>query len=1247
MVGFKSFAERTEIEFGAGISAVIGPNGSGKSNLADALRWTLGEQGRSLRIRRAEDVIFAGSERRHAIGMADVTLLLDNADRLLPLDFAEVALGRRLFRSGENDYLVNRQRVRHRDLVDLLDSANLAENAFLFIGQGMVDQALALRPEERRVLFEEVAGVRRHERRRRQADAQLLEAEANLARVRDVLAELRPQARRLSQQVEQEEARRTAADDLAAALVAAAHTRWHAAMRAGSEAVTALATARRAALAEQDQLRRVEAEAVALGVALAERATLERAVRADLDALTSALTSARLGQGRAESELEALTRDRRRLDADREQTHARMDAARRQAATPIPAPDPSEEAELAESEHALAEALAELAQLRAAARAAEDREGAIRRAEAARARDLEAAMRRAGEAHRALADQEARAARATEVAGRADVRRDEAGRLQAEAIGRESETEARELSARSAAEEAEARWRQQRDAADNAATRLQAARGRMSSLAEHVAAEEGLAITQAARRRGGTRLAEGLDVEPALRVAVEAALGDAIRAAALARDRVPALRGERGLVVLAEAPSHRTADRDIERARATAAAAGGGPLGEAIRRDPGGTVGRLLETVVWVPTLQDALAVAAALPPGWSVASREGDVVTASGVATLGGGGSLLERRAERDALAVEIERLEEAAARLARERDEAGRLAASAREARDVARREAEAARRVRRSADEAERAASRAAESAGRELAWERAQVERLTSDAERAAAELEALEAAGRASAAQGGVAGGAGGEVSAAAAWEQRVAELRRRRDRVAGVVQEHAAERRRAEDARNRAEATLALDEARLVAIDAEAAALASAIEQSSSDAARLASEASAQADRERAARASLDAVLVAGGGEREELGRAERTAAAHRARLRDLDDAVRAAEVAELETRLAREAMREQVLVELASLGQVGLASLTAAAGGDGAAVAGAGEDGTTGATGDAATVAGDRAATGAADGDLASGAAPANVAPGAVEMEAESDTEMERDPAVALEAALDAAAVHWSQEPPPTDTPPAARLATLRRRFHELGAGNPLAVDEYAEVRARLDGLEAQREDLERAIRSTRELIVELDRLIAEQFRTTFLALEDAFGRRFTQLFGGGVARLSLTDPDDLDATGVEITAQPPGKRRQPLAMLSGGERALTAVALLFAMLEVRPVPFCVLDEVDAALDEANVGRFADALRELASRTQCIVITHNRGTIEVADALYGVTIGDDAVSRVISLRLEEARTMVQAAAAV
>ena len=235
LVGFKSFAEKTVVEFGPGISAVVGPNGSGKSNLADALRWTLGEQGRTLRTRRSEDVIFAGSSSRRAIGMADVTLVIDNGDRLLPVDYGEIEIGRRLYRSGESEYLLNRQRIRLRDLVELLDAGNLADNAFLFIGQGMVDQALALRPEERRPLFEEAAGVRRHERRRRQAEAELAEAEANLERLRDVLAELRPQAKRLAAQAEQLQARRTAGLELAEGLLAAARATWLAASQTAAQ----------------------------------------------------------------------------------------------------------------------------------------------------------------------------------------------------------------------------------------------------------------------------------------------------------------------------------------------------------------------------------------------------------------------------------------------------------------------------------------------------------------------------------------------------------------------------------------------------------------------------------------------------------------------------------------------------------------------------------------------------------------------------------------------------------------------------------------------------------------------------------------------------------------------------------------------------------------------------------------------------------------------------------------------------
>jgi chromosome segregation protein len=346
-----------------------------------------------------------------------------------------------------------------------------------------------------------------------------------------------------------------------------------------------------------------------------------------------------------------------------------------------------------------------------------------------------------------------------------------------------------------------------------------------------------------------------------------------------------------------------------------------------------------------------------------------------------------------------------------------------------------------------------------------------------------------------------------------------------------------------------------------------------------------------------AAADSLNELRAAEAAARARLAAVERDAAAARERLRASDDRLRAADRADLEARLGRDSLREQLLVELAGLGELGLERLRAEAGAAGPAIL---------------------------------EAEPAG---------ADDDAD---DEAALLESALAAVIDRWAANPPPGDPPGPGRLAALRRRYHELGAVNPFAVDEYAELKTRLETLETQQADLRQAIVRTRELIAELNTMIADQFRTTFRALEAAFDARFQQLFGGGYAHLVLTDPGDLSATGIEIVARPPGKKQQALAMLSGGERALTAVALLFAMLEVRPVPFCVLDEVDAALDEANVGRFTTALRELAERTQFIVITHNRGTIEAADALYGVTVGDDSVSRVISLRLDEAQAIAE-----
>jgi chromosome segregation protein len=388
--------------------------------------------------------------------------------------------------------------------------------------------------------------------------------------------------------------------------------------------------------------------------------------------------------------------------------------------------------------------------------------------------------------------------------------------------------------------------------------------------------------------------------------------------------------------------------------------------------------------------------------------------------------------------------------------------------------------------------------------------------------------------------------------------------------------------RSAAEAQRRAEITLAMADERSQQLDAEEEALAGRIAQLAGELEAVQADHDAAAEQERSLAAVLEMLLGDAGDERRQLLLAETNAAAARERLRQAEGRSRTAEVAAMEALLKLETQREQLLVELAGIGPDAVAAL--------------GSD------------------------DVA-------------EQPAQTAEALAGD----LARALDAAVLRWQTTTAGDEPPPPARLAALRRRFHDLGAGNPFAATEYAETRGRLETMEAQAHDLESAISATRQLIGELNGLIASQFRATFAALETAFARRFKQLFDGGEAELALTAPDDLAATGVEITARPPGKKRQPLQMLSGGERALTAVALLLAMLEVRPVPFCVLDEVDAALDEANISRFAQALRTLADETQFIVITHNRGTIEMADALYGVTIGPDAVSRIVSLRLPPA----------
>ncbi len=745
LVGFKSFAEKTEIEFGPGISAIVGPNGSGKSNLADALRWALGEQGRTLRTRRAEDVIFAGSEKRRPTGMADVTVTLDNVDGYLPLDFGQVALGRRVFRSGENEYLINRQRVRYRDVMDLLESGNLSDNALLFIGQGMVDQALSLRPEERRELFEEVAGVRRHDRRRRQAEAQLVEAEANLARVEDLLVELRPRARRLAQQMQAEEARHEAASELSAALVAAARARWAGSRSGAREAGEQFEHARRAADEALADARRAEERIASATRRLAERAQTEVTRRVALDEVRARQTETQIAEARLESSIEALENDRRRLSEEAAAVELRLEGARRAAAQPLPEPDAAAEEELAATEGRLARARDELERLRAEIHGADERAAAVRRAAAAREAERDTALRRAETAARRAAEQSDRVAAAEHSAAAAAEHHRSTATALAATLTAEGAAEGAVEEARRTVATTEGRAAERAARAAEAASLLETVRARLASIDELLRSEGGEAMALAARRRGGRLLLDGVEVDRPLQRAIEAALGPAVRSALLPAARVPSLRGERGHLVIEDAPPPRTADRDASRAADAAREVGGGRLADAVLRDPGGALGRLLAGSLWVPELEAALRLQPALPAGWCVATPGGDVVTASGIVTLGSSPSVLERRDERDALSSAVVAAEEVA-------EEAARTSSAAAGESDAARHElAHAAEhlavatRERRRAEEAERSAARASEAAARELAWESAQAERLAAEQVRAAEALDAVHVA----------------------------------------------------------------------------------------------------------------------------------------------------------------------------------------------------------------------------------------------------------------------------------------------------------------------------------------------------------------------------------------------------------------------------------------------------------------------------------------------------------------------
>ncbi|HET7768785.1 MAG TPA: chromosome segregation protein SMC [Chloroflexota bacterium] len=1151
--GFKTFASKAALEFSPGLTAIVGPNGSGKSNVTDAVRWVLGEQSlRLLRGRRTEDVIFGGGTGRAPAGLAEVTLTLDNEDGALPPEYAEVSIGRRAHRSGENEYFINRSKVRLRDVVDLLSRAGVGQSGHSVVGQGLVDQALSQRPEERRSLFEDAAGMRRYQAKKGEAETKLAEVHANTTRVQDLIAELEPRLVQLARQ-----ARRAQDESRLREQWQTAARRFYGHQRFEIEK----------ALAEwRPEIERLEAvrtesegEARAAAAALAEAREQLQALRTALGTQEGEHTAAREGLDAARREA-AVAHERlagaERYAQDLRARVAQLEERVRDAETALP----GIESALLEATQALAGARAE-AEL--AARALDeapevsDPQAAetARRELVTRARDLTQAVTQLREAERQLRD----LTRQTEESASGRQRAQSALEAQRVAVA-QLERSLAEQTRRSETLEAE---RQRASAAHSAARERSAAAS--ARLAAHEQEAQELRVRLSVLRevvRGaehagpesvGETLAEQLRIPAEVEAAVAAALGEALDWVVVESDVDARERARRHA---AEGGRRRTfVARDALAAAQRVTQDGAGTEGRldeiALGPEADAAQRRLLAAAYVVRDLETALRLADRAAPAARplYVTLAGELVNELGAITVGAApdeAAVLRHLREMRETESRLASLSGETEPLGREVEEA-RAALAATEA-DLAKVEVE----------------QRAVQHESSRLAGEQRglgqQQLRLERDAawwgefaDRAALQLAEL---------------------------QERMARLEDQRREAETLHQE--AERRAAHLSANADEREQALDALRDRAAGARTALA-------------LAEQRLAQAERElETARATAGGAALELTAARDRLAEAETQVGALRETAARAQEAVAeaAASLTEVEARFHEQSGESRALDE--EIERHRTAHEEAQHRGDTAAR-------------DLALLDAQRAAL--------------------IERSRALQEQAERDLGELPEALQDEAGLDALRQ----------RVQSLDTRLRNLGPVNQVAMQEHEEESERLAFLKRELTDLHNAARSLEEVRAELDRGLEQDFGVTFNAVAEHFRTYFVRLFGGGDARLQLTDAQNVSEAGVEIIVQLPGKRKQELAVLSGGERSLVAAALLFALLKAKPSPFCVLDEVDAALDEANVGRFCDALAELATETQFVVVTHNRATMERAGALYGVTLGPDGVSRVVSLRLEEA----------
>ena len=1191
--GYKTFANRTLFEFSDSVTAIVGPNGSGKSNIADSLRWVLGEQSYSLlRAKKTEDMIFSGSESRTRAGMASASITFDNSTGWLPIDFSEVAITRRAYRDGENEYLINGQRVRLKDVSELLSQSGLAERTYTVIGQGLVDAALSLKAEERRRLFEEAAGIGLHRSRREDALRRLDATRRNLERVEDILAELQPRLQSLERQARRAREYEQVKTDLRVLLREWYGYHWH-------DTQHELAEAQSGARTQEARLEQSRQEQAQVGAHLA-------ALRERVQSLRSGLNVWHKQSAQLHAQRESTSRDlavseerSRALEDQQREAHLELEKLAQEAALNqaqletagqeierLAAEQAEARGQAGEARRLLETCQAERLELEKRLREARQEVGALnsrqgqlqaliadRQAQAERAqKSLEAALQAVAKAEQQLQSAESAlqtALHSEENAARQHQHAEEALQSHRQRVETADQTRRQVSDERSAVSAERTRLKAQGDVLDQAEAAL-------------TGYASGTRLLLQAARQGKIHgvlgaLNEHLQVPAKLEKAVAAALGEYIDSVILESDPDLALdvvqaEGGRGVLlplgdlrpneVLSLAPN---LDSVLGIAAALVSASA------EIRP----AVDLLLGQVVIVKDRPAARQVLEGQPVGVRAVTLRGEVFHAAGPVQVFAGGetpetqTVLSRARQRREISQSLAELE------IRWGDLEERFRHSEQTLRDL-RLEGEQLQRQqqenRRSWEQAGQAANQArlaVEQARRQVQWQREQVERLRAEIQKGEADAGALS--------------------SDLQALEKRLAQARERMRKENAALDGLVLDEFQAQLAHwntRAAVAERALADARVRQQDRLAA------QEKLRQNQTVLQDRLLEFDR-------LGESLVSG---RSELRRVEMEVAeqikAVQAQIEPAEAELDALETRQAEAEQADASARQSlsVLERYYSQMRINLDRRQESL----AALRRRIEE-------DFGLVAFEYA-------DQISGPTP-----------------------LPLEGMVEQLPYVKKLSPELEEV-----IKRQRAQLRRMGSINPEAQTEYEEVKQRHQFMTEQVADLHKAQEDVRQVIAELDVLMEREFRKTFQAVAGEFREIFTRLFGGGSARLILTDPEDMTVTGIDIEARLPGRRTQGLSLLSGGERSLTAVALIFSLLRVSPTPFCILDEVDAMLDEMNVGRFRDLLRELSQNTQFVIVTHNRNTVQVAEVIYGVTMGRDSSSHVLSLKLDEVSQMVE-----